>query len=201
MISGDKEAQLSFLGALSRVETVDDPVLVIDIGGGSTELITGSAQGNLHHAISLDIGSVRLTERFLITNPPGAASLTTAAAYVDRLLDSSGVDFAAVGSWIGVAGTVTTLSGVYQQLPAYDRTRVHGSRIPQDGLRQLLQTLSSSSLDDIRALPSMHPQRADVITGGALIAERIGARTPVPELLVSESDILDGIALELFDRG
>ncbi len=201
VISGAKEAQLSFLGALSRVEAAGDPVLVIDVGGGSTELIIGSAQGELTYAVSLDIGSVRLTERFLKTHPPAAGDLAAAAAHVDRLLDSSGVDFTKVRTWIGVAGTVTTLSGVYQQLPAYDRERVHGSRIPQGGLAELLRTLGSASLEEIRALPSMHPKRADVITGGALIAERIAARTPVAELIVSESDILDGIALELFERG
>ena len=200
VISGDKEAQLSFLGALSRVRPTGEPVLVMDIGGGSTELITGSARGELHSAISLDIGSVRLTERYLKINPPAPDDLERAARYVDQLLDSSGVDFGSVGTWIGVAGTATTLAGVYLQLEQYDRERVHGSTIPRDGIAALLHTLRSLTVEEIRALPSMHPQRADVITGGALIVARIATRTSVDELIISESDILDGIALELMAR-
>ena len=200
VISGDKEAQLSFLGALSRVRPTGEPVLVMDIGGGSTELITGSAQGELHSAISLDIGSVRLTERYLKINPPAPDDLERAARYVDQLLESSGVDFGSVGTWIGVAGTATTLAGVYLQLEQYDRERVHGSTIPREGIAALLHTLRSLTVEEIRALPSMHPQRADVITGGALIVARIATRTSVAELIISESDILDGIALELMAR-
>ena len=200
VISGDKEAQLSFLGALSRVRPTGEPVLVMDIGGGSTELITGSARGELHSAISLDIGSVRLTERYLKINPPAPDDLERAARYVDQLLESSGVDFGSVGTWIGVAGTATTLAGVYLQLEQYDRERVHGSTIPREGIAALLHTLRSLTVEEIRALPSMHPQRADVITGGALIVARIATRTSVDELIISESDILDGIALELMAR-
>jgi exopolyphosphatase/guanosine-5'-triphosphate,3'-diphosphate pyrophosphatase len=200
VISGDKEAQLSFLGALSRVRPTGDPVLVMDIGGGSTELITGSALGELRSAISLDIGSVRLTERYLKISPPTPDALERAAHYVDRLLDGAGVDFGSVGTWIGVAGTATTLAGVYLKLEHYDRERVHGSTIPLEGLDDLLATMRTLTVEQIRALPSMHPQRADVITGGALIAERIAARMPVSELIISESDILDGIALELMAR-
>ena len=117
-----------------------------------------------------------------------------------RLLDSSGVDFGSVGTWIGVAGTATTLAGVYLQLEQYDRERVHGSTIPREGIAALLHTLRSLTVEEIRALPSMHPQRADVITGGALIVARIATRTSVDELIISESDILDGIALELMAR-
>ena len=197
VITGDREAQLSFTGALSRVRPEGEPVLVMDIGGGSTEFIVGSAAGEMSFAISLDIGSVRITERFLKSSPPTAAELTAAAAYVDSLLESSTVDFGSVGTWIGVAGTATTLAGVYLELAEYDRERVHGSSIPLEDLTALLDRLSSMTADEIRALPSMHPGRADVITGGALIASRVAVHVPVPDMIVSESDILDGIALEL----
>jgi exopolyphosphatase/guanosine-5'-triphosphate,3'-diphosphate pyrophosphatase len=200
VISGDVEAQLSFAGALSRVRPRGEPVLVTDIGGGSTEFIVGSAGGDLQSAISLDVGSVRLTERFLKVSPPAPADLEQARAYVDDLLDRSGVDFAALGSWVGVAGTVTTLAGVYLGLEVYDRERVHGATIPLIEVIALSERLDRLTVEAIRALPSMHPQRADVITGGALIAERIAIRTPVPDLIVSESDILDGIALALLTR-
>ena len=197
VISGESEARLSFLGALSRVKPDGEPVLVMDIGGGSTELITGSAAGEMQSGISLDIGSVRITERFLRQNPVAADDLERAATYVDDLLAHSGVDFASVASWIGVAGTATTLAGVYLELERYDRERVHGSRIPVPAIEALLHRLAGLTLEEIRGLSSMHPGRADVITGGALVATRIAAQLPVADLIVSESDILDGIALQL----
>ncbi|HKX14732.1 MAG TPA: Ppx/GppA phosphatase family protein [Propionibacteriaceae bacterium] len=199
VISGQTEARLSFIGALSRVTPAGEPVLVMDIGGGSTELITGSADGDLHSAISLDIGSVRVTERFLKENPVADDDLERAAEYVDDLLSGSGVDFGSIGAWIGVAGTVTTLAGVYLELQRYDRERVHGASIPLPALEELLHRLAGMTVDQIRALPSMHPGRADVITGGALVTSRIAARLTVADLIVAESDILDGIALQLID--
>ena len=200
VISGETEARLSFMGALSRVTPDGEPVLVMDIGGGSTELITGSAAGELHSAISLDIGSVRVTERFLKQNPVADDDLERATTYVDELLAGSGVDFDSIGTWIGVAGTATTLAGVYLELERYDRERVHGARIPVPAIAELLNRLAGLTVEEIRALPSMHPGRADVITGGALVETRVAKRLHVGELIVSESDILDGIALQLIDR-
>jgi exopolyphosphatase/guanosine-5'-triphosphate,3'-diphosphate pyrophosphatase len=200
IISGDEEARLSFAGALSRIRPDAEPVLVMDIGGGSTELIVGGANGTVSSAISLDIGSVRLTERFLKAGPPTAAALQAAQDHVDALLDTSGVDFAAIGTWIGVAGTATTLAGVHLQLEAYDRERVHGSTISLPDLDELATRLSRMTVDEIKALPSMHPGRADVVTAGALIAVRVAARLPVADLVISESDILDGIALQLLNH-
>jgi exopolyphosphatase / guanosine-5'-triphosphate,3'-diphosphate pyrophosphatase len=200
VISGEIEARLSFYGALSRVTPEGEPVLVMDIGGGSTELITGSAAGTLHSGISLDVGSVRVTERFLKQNPVADDDLAGAAEYVDDLLAGSGVDFSSIGTWIGVAGTVTTLAGVYLELEHYDRERVHGAVIPLPAIAELLHRLARMTVAEIRALPSMHPGRADVITGGALIEARVAARLNVQDLIVSESDILDGIALQLIDQ-
>jgi len=197
IITGDEEARLSFAGALSRNRPDAEPVLVMDIGGGSTELIVGDAAGEVFSAISLDIGSVRITERFLEAGPPDPAALQAARDHVDGLLDSSGVDFDAVGTWVGVAGTATTLAGVHLQLEAYDRERVHGSTIPVTKLDELAFLLSRMTVDQIKALPSMHPGRADVVTAGALIATRVAARLHVDAMVVSESDILDGIALQL----
>jgi exopolyphosphatase / guanosine-5'-triphosphate,3'-diphosphate pyrophosphatase len=197
VISGETEARLSFLGALSRVKPEGEPVLVMDIGGGSTELITGGADGDLHSAVSLDVGSVRVTERFFKQNPVADDDLERAARYVDDLLTGSGVDFDSIGAWIGVAGTVTTLAGVYLELERYDRERVHGARIPLAAIAEQLHRLARLTVDQIRALPSMHPGRADVITGGALVESRIAARVHLDHLIVSESDILDGIALQL----
>ena len=110
------------------------------------------------------------------------------------------MDFTTIGTWIGVAGTVTTLAGVYLELDHYDRERVHGSVIPLPAVDVLLHRLAKMTVAEIRALPSMHPGRADVITGGTLIEARVAARLNVQDLIVSESDILDGIALQLIDQ-
>jgi exopolyphosphatase / guanosine-5'-triphosphate,3'-diphosphate pyrophosphatase len=200
VISGETEARLSFIGALSRVTPEGEPVLVMDIGGGSTELITGNRAGDMDSAISLDIGSVRITERFLKQNPVADDDLQRAIGYVDDLLADSNVDFASIGTWIGVAGTVTTLAGVFLELEHYDRERVHGAVIPLPAVHELLHRLAGMTVDEIRALPSMHPGRADVITGGALVEARVAARLQVADLIVSESDILDGIALGILQR-
>ena len=211
VITGDEEARLSFAGALAGADRPDNPVLVTDIGGGSTELITGDAGGliigdagnpqpNVRSAISLDIGSVRVTERFWTTDPPGADDLARAARYVDDQLARSMIDFSAVGTWIGVAGTLTTMAALDLQLTTYDRKLVHGHLIGRDRVIAIGDELATHSSEAIRQQGIVHPQRADVITAGALIAGRIAARLTVPALLVSESDILDGAALALLSQ-
>lgn len=201
VITGDAEAALSFAGALSGVTPAAEPVLVVDIGGGSTELVLGGLDGEVRAAVSLDVGSVRLTERFLGAGPPDPAAVAAAAAHVDALLDGTRMDLAGVGTWIGVAGTATTLVAVHLGLEHYDRSRVHGAVLPRPALDALFVQLAASTVEEIRELPSMHPGRADVVTAGALIAVRIAARLPVDGLLVSESDILDGTALALLHAG
>lgn len=198
VISGAEEARLSFSGALSGVPVAAArSVLVMDIGGGSTELVLGERAGGIAHAVSLDIGSVRLTERFGLVGPVSLAARAAATAYVDALLD--GLDWLlGIDTWIGVAGTVTTVSALVQELPAYDRARVHGSVVTTDELAGLLERLAGLTAEQIRGLGAMEPGRADVITAGTLIADRIARRVGRP-MLVSETDILDGIALGLLD--
>lgn len=201
VISGSEEARLSFVGALSGVHVVDDgPVLVMDIGGGSTEIVRGTASGQLEQAVSLDIGSVRLTERFGLVGPWSPDARAAATAYVDGLLDTLGDALDGVMTWIGVAGTVTTVSALVQGLTAYDRTRVHGSTVTPAQLDGLLERLVGLTAEQIRGLGAMEPGRADVIAAGTLIADRIARRVGRP-VLVSESDILDGVALDLLARG
>jgi exopolyphosphatase / guanosine-5'-triphosphate,3'-diphosphate pyrophosphatase len=201
VISGDVEARLSFAGALSGIDAHGHhhggSALVMDIGGGSTELILGHGADVIEQATSIDVGSVRLTERFLKVNPTPPAARAEAEAYVDELLDECGIDFSRAGTWIGVAGTMTTLAGVYLGLEAYDRTKVHRAVLSVSGLTGLLEQLAEMTVPQIKAIPSMHPGRADVITGGALVASRVAQRVTVDDLIISESDILDGIALEL----
>lgn len=192
IISGDEEARLSFEGALSGVGG-DPPVLVMDIGGGSTELVLGGQQG-VEFACSLDIGSVRITERFWTADPPATADVAAASAHIDGLLDDCDLDTSRVRTWIGVAGTATSLAAIHLGLPAYDRDRVHAATLSGDRLRALSEEFLASSAATLRQYPSLHPQRADVIAAGSLIASRLSARMPELALVVSESDILDGIA-------
>jgi exopolyphosphatase/guanosine-5'-triphosphate,3'-diphosphate pyrophosphatase len=196
VISGTEEARLSFAGALSGAADPPGPVLVADIGGGSTELIIGDGQGVVDHAASLDIGSVRLTERFFTADPPTADDLVRATAHIDRLLDDQQLEQVGIHTWIGVAGTLTTLAAIDLELITYDRDKVHGHALATADLTAIADRLSRSTADQIREIPGVHPKRADVITAGAVIATRIAARLPVDRLIVSESDILDGAALQ-----
>lgn len=203
IISGDEEAWLSFRGALTAFPAAESPALVMDIGGGSTELVLGAPSGGagprVHRGLSLNIGSVRVRERFLAGDPPTDAEIAAAASYIDDLLDGSGIPFAEVRSWIGVGGTVTSLSALHQELRVYDPSKVHGSAMTRSAVISLADRLLAMPVQQVRAFPTMPPKRADVICAGALIAARVARRSPV-DLLISESDILDGIALGLLDH-
>ncbi len=199
IIPGHEEALLSFQGAVSALPVLPQPVLVIDIGGGSTELVLGR-DGSIEHAISLDVGSVRVRERFLASDPPTASEIVAATAYIDHLLDRSGIDFVAVSSWVGVGGTATSLSALIQGLAVYDRAAVHGSVLGRDALRGFVEKLLNQAVAEVGRYPTMVPGRADVICGGALICQLIGDRLNVP-LLISEADILDGIVAGMWRDG
>lgn len=199
VITGTAEARLAFRGALSGIEHPDEPVLVMDIGGGSTELITGTASGVVSSATSLDIGSVRLTERCWTADPPTNTDLASAAEFTDTRLDRLDIDWRDIRSWIGVAGTLTTLAAVHLELPRYDREQVHRHRISSGDLHALYDRLSSMPSEAIAQFPTVPSKRADVITAGTLIATRISGRLGAAQLTVSETDILDGAALELFE--
>lgn len=195
VITGEEEAWLSYRGALAAMPVLPEPVMVMDIGGGSTELVLGAGQG-VEAAVSLDIGSVRLRERFLSTDPPSRSEVEAAERFIDGLLDGSGIDFASVRTWVGVGGTATSISALVQGLATYDRALVHGSTVAPDALEALSAQLLALPVAEVTAMPTMEPGRADVICAGALICRQIGRRVGVP-MLVSEADILDGIALGL----
>ncbi|MDR1214368.1 MAG: Ppx/GppA family phosphatase [Propionibacteriaceae bacterium] len=198
VISGQEEARLSFLGALSG-GPVSGPVLVSDIGGGSTELILGlvSPDVTIQTACSLDLGSVRLRERCLTGDPPSAAQLQAARDLVDQTLDASGLAWTQARSWIGVAGTVTSIAALLAGLTHYDRAVVHNSVVQPSDLAGLAERLSRLDQAGIRRLyPLLEPMRAEVITAGALIADGLARRVHRP-LIVRETDILDGAAMDL----
>ena len=199
VISGEEEARLSSAGVLSGV-TAPAPVLVFDIGGGSTELVLLDEGDEVSRAISLDVGAVRLRERLLPSDPPRVAELAAARGFVGELLDGSGVDFARVRTAVGVAGTVTSATAWVLGLREYSRHAVHASVLSRQQIRQVTRHWTSVPVSEIEQEPCMHPLRAGVIGAGAVILDEISARIPGGEVMVSETDILDGIAQELLNR-
>jgi exopolyphosphatase/pppGpp-phosphohydrolase len=196
VVSGDVEAALSFDGAVRNLRTPPaTPVLVVDIGGGSTELILGAAAPEAAH--SMDIGSVRLSERHLHSDPPTDAEIAACIADIDTHLDACPVDPAVAATVVGVAGTITQLAAVALDLPAYERDAVDQHLLPAPEVHAVVDRLLAMTVEERRAIPSMHPGRADVIGAGALILDRVLRRSGTPSLLVSDSDILDGIAWSL----
>ncbi|WP_019200570.1 Ppx/GppA phosphatase family protein [Tsukamurella sp. 1534] len=200
VIEGTEEAELSYRGATAGL-AVADPVLVVDLGGGSTELVEGS-EGEVAHAFSANIGCVRITERALPGDPPSAQQVDEAVAVIDAALDQAvaAVPIDGVRTWVGVAGTFTTLAALAHGLAEYDPARIHASRVPLDDLVALCRKLVGMTAAERLALGPMHPGRADVIGGGALVAMRLAERLAavgVSELVVSEHDILDGVAMGL----
>jgi exopolyphosphatase/guanosine-5'-triphosphate,3'-diphosphate pyrophosphatase len=202
VISGEEEARLSFTGAVGDLDPADGPFLVADVGGGSTELVLGTwdgAKAEVTAARSVDIGCVRLTERTLPSDPPTDSEISTAVELATELLRPA---FAAVPTdqartFIGVAGTVTTLSALIQELPEYDSERIHLSRLPAAAIRETTARLLGMTHDQRAAEPVMHPGRVDVIGGGAIVVRTLLELSGADELVASEHDILDGIALSL----
>ena len=198
VITGAAEAQLTFAGATRSLPgDLHGPVMVVDIGGGSTELIIGDIDGTVSAAHSLDIGSVRMTERHLRSDPPSTDEVASMTAEIEGALDeleTHGVHIENANTLVGVAGTITTVAAAILELEEYDRTRIHHATLPRAEVRRISRRLLGLTVEERRALPFMHPGRADVIGAGALILSRIAVRASVDELLISEADILDGIA-------
>jgi exopolyphosphatase / guanosine-5'-triphosphate,3'-diphosphate pyrophosphatase len=206
VITGDEEAALSFAGATGAVAGAvqpdgtgfPTPYLVVDIGGGSTEFVLGV--DSVQAARSVDVGCVRMTERHLISDPATPEQISAARQDIDRAIDLAAetVPLDQARCLVGVAGSVTTVAALALGLPEYDRSQVHLSRIPADQVRRLTGELLATTREQRAALPVIHPGRVDVIGAGALVLERIMERLGLPEVVVSEHDILDGIAASLW---
>ncbi len=197
VITGDEEARLSFTGAVRGLAVPAWPALVFDIGGGSTEFVLGT-QAPIA-ATSLDIGCVRLTERTMSTDPVTPSQIETARAGIDGALVAAAqvVPFEQAATLVGLAGTVTTVAALALALPTYDSTRIHGSVLTAEQVAAVTQQLLGETREQRAGHAVMHPGRADVIAAGSLILHRIVATVGLPRLLVSEHDILDGIAWSL----
>ncbi|MFJ3586417.1 exopolyphosphatase [Streptomyces sp. NPDC090127] len=196
VISGDQEAELSFTGATGELHGTEK-YLVVDIGGGSTEFVVGNR--HVEAARSVDIGCVRLTERHVRSDPPTAAEVAAIRADVRAALDlaEETVPLGEAETLVGLAGSVTTVAAIALGLQEYDSAKIHHSRVPYAKVREIVDTLVASTHDERAAIPVMHPGRVDVIVAGALVLREIMARTGAREVVVSEHDILDGIALSV----
>ena len=209
VISGQTEAQLTFAGGVVDLDPREGPFVVADLGGGSTEIVVGEYDddGELRilGAQSLDIGCVRITERTLHSDPPNSGELSEARRVIAEALEStSGLPLGRAKCFVGVAGTFTTLSAVAQGMAEYDSAALHNSVISLEQLREVCARLVSSTVAERRSLGPMHPGRADVIGGGALVASALcdvmAERVGLSEITVSEKDILDGIAMSVLSR-
>ncbi len=213
VVTGAEEAALSFFGATQELArpvldgprrdgaVLDGPYLVVDIGGGSTEFVVG--RDTAEAAVSVDIGCVRLTERHFSADPPTAGQVAAATADVDRALEQVErvVPPRGARTLLGLAGTVTTVAAMALDLPAYDAASIHHARISSHHVAGIASRLLSAGRDERAAIPVMHRGRVDVIAAGALVLERIVSRFGFDELVASEHDILDGIALSLHRDG
>ncbi|BCO82877.1 MULTISPECIES: Ppx/GppA phosphatase family protein [Mycobacterium] len=201
VISGAEEAELSFRGAVGELDGGAGPFVVVDLGGGSTEIVVGGEA--VVASYSADIGCVRLTERCLHSDPPTPAEVAAARQVVrERLEVALGVvPVEGARTWVGLAGTMTTLSALAHDLPAYDSAAIHLSRVAGADLLAVCERLIGMTRAERAALPPMHAGRADVIGGGAIVVEELArelrARAGIEELTVSEHDILDGIVLSI----
>jgi exopolyphosphatase/guanosine-5'-triphosphate,3'-diphosphate pyrophosphatase len=198
VVSGDGEAALSFEGAtreLRGTAAFAAPYLVVDIGGGSTELVLGDDSGP-RAARSIDIGCVRMTERHLHDDPPAAAQVQGALDDIDAALDEAAktVPIHEARTLVGLAGTVTTVVAIAIGLPAYDADRIHHSRVSAADVASVTAGLLAASRDQRAVMPVMHPGRVDVIGGGALILDAVVRHVGLDSVVASEHDILDGIA-------
>ena len=199
VVTGDEEAALSYLGATRELldGSYPTPFLVVDIGGGSTELVLGGT--TVQAARSVDIGCVRMTERHLHDDPPTDAQVAAARSDIEAAIARAAVTvpIERAKTLVGLAGSVTTVAAMALDLPAYLPDRIHRSRVSADDVRSVTARLLAMSRVERAALPFMHPGRVDVIGAGALILACIVEAVAVDDVLVSEHDILDGIAWSL----
>lgn len=201
LLSGIEEGRLSFRGATADIDRTRGPFLVCDIGGGSTEFVWGT--DDAEHVVSIDVGCVRMTEAWLHHDPPTAEELSQALSVIDVHLDDvlRDIPFAAeAATFVGLAGTITNVAAVELGLAQWSRDAIHHFVLTRAAIEDVFRTLATESIEDRMHNPGLEPQRADVIVGGLCVLVSIMRRFGFSECLVSESDILDGLAQSLLDR-
>lgn len=201
VITGAEEAELSFRGAVGELDSDAGPFVVVDLGGGSTEIVLGG--DGVVASYSADIGCVRLTERALHSDPPTPREVAAAREVVREQLDVAlaAVPVERARTWVGLAGTMTTLAALAQDMTSYDAAAIHLSCVPRDELLAVCDRVIGMTRARRAALGPLHEGRADVIGGGAIVVEELArelrARAGIDKLVVSEHDILDGIVLSI----
>ncbi len=208
VISGEEEARLSYAGATYDLTETREarealaPVLVVDIGGGSTEFVLGRG-GDLHYQRSVDVGCVRMTERFLASDPPSPEEIAAMQSEIGRILAPVLADLSGerIDLLVGLAGTVTTLSGMRLGLREYDSEMIHGSKLGRDDVLYMFREMAGRGLEQRKAYMGLEPERADVLLGGTAVLESILLGLGKENLLVSEKDILDGMVIEAWLDG
>jgi exopolyphosphatase/guanosine-5'-triphosphate,3'-diphosphate pyrophosphatase len=200
ILTGDEEARLTYLGAVAGRPPADGP-LVIDIGGGSTEIVVGSGHEVTYHA-SLQVGTVRHTERHLRNDPPNGPELEALAEDVRKVIfaELAAADFFDIGIGIAVAGTPTSLAAIEQELDPYDPEKVHGYVLTLDGIQRMYSMLSGKTLEQRLQVTGLHPGRAPTIVAGVVILIQVMRAYGLQRIEVSEHDILHGAALEAAAR-
>ena len=198
IIPGEQEASFSFAGASSAF--ADEQVIVLDIGGGSTEIIAGKAGGKPERAHSFNVGCRRVTERFFHNDPPSADDLAQAGEWIDAEFEGYLAELREAGLLdarvVAVAGTATSVVSMREEMVVYDSSRVHGSTITRADVEALLDRLSSMTCDERRHVVGLDPGRAPVIVAGLLILDRIMGAIGIDQFTVSERDILHGIIFD-----
>jgi exopolyphosphatase/guanosine-5'-triphosphate,3'-diphosphate pyrophosphatase len=198
LLSGEEEGRLSFLGATAELDPADGPFLVFDIGGGSTEFTYGTTESEA--TVSTDMGCVRITEAWLHGDPPTAVELSQALSIIGIHLDDVVREIpqaTEAATYVGLAGTVSTAAAVELGLATYDRDRIHHSRLSKAAVEDVFRTLATEPLAERIHNPGLERERADVIVGGMCVFVGVMRRLGIAECLVSESDILDGLAMSL----
>ena len=198
LLTGDEEGRLAFTGATGELDPALGPFLVVDIGGGSTEFIVGTEA--VEGVMSVDVGCVRLTEKFIEHDPPLPEELTACISLTDAYIEDVVRELPAVAearTLVGLAGTVTTVAAVEIGLATYDRDRIHHFHLTREAAEDVFRTLATEPRADRVHNPGLEEARADVIVGGCCVLVALFRRLGFDEMLVSESDILDGLALSL----
>ena len=201
VLSGSEEGELAYRGASADLSPFEGDTLVVDIGGGSTEITLG--RGDTVTSVSLQLGCVRLTERCLTSDPPTPEEVAATRVVIEQALDSAQEALPELSALlparrlVGLAGTVSTLAALKLGIAAYDQERLHHAAISRQEVHDMCEQLAALSARERKDLVGMVPGREDVILGGALILDMVVALAGVPEVIASEHDILDGIALSL----
>jgi len=200
IISGDNEADLGFLGVVQEID--DEDILVIDIGGGSTEFIVGNKTEGIKFTKSENVGALRMTEKFLIKDPVDDLEFENSKRYIENsIMDTiDKISHFNIKKVVGIGGTITSLSAIHQGLKVYDTNKIHKSVILDTDIEEILRNLKELTVKQKRNLNGLQPKRADIITAGALILDIVIKELQIKDIIVSEFDNLEGLICQKLKR-